>query len=49
LLPVPASKADEVRYRLILAPPAAPESPAGEVQFFVGEQLLSERTALQAD
>jgi serine-type D-Ala-D-Ala carboxypeptidase (penicillin-binding protein 5/6) len=48
LLPVPASSAGEVRYRLILAPPAAPESPAGQVQFFVGEQLLSERAALQA-
>ena len=48
LLPVPASSAGEVRYRLILAPPADPESPAGQVQFFVGEQLLSERAALQA-
>jgi D-alanyl-D-alanine carboxypeptidase (penicillin-binding protein 5/6) len=48
LIPVPASSASEVRYRLILAPPAAPESPAGQVQFFVGEQLLSERAALQA-
>src|SRR5829696_5748763 len=48
LLPVPASNAGEVRYRLILAPPADPESPAGQVQFFVGEQLLSERAALQA-
>jgi D-alanyl-D-alanine carboxypeptidase (penicillin-binding protein 5/6) len=47
LLPVPASSADQVRYRLILAPPAAPESPVGEVQFFVGEQLISERAALQ--
>ena len=48
LLPVPASSAGDIRYRLILAPPAAPESPAGQVQFFVGEQLLSERAALQA-
>jgi D-alanyl-D-alanine carboxypeptidase (penicillin-binding protein 5/6) len=48
LLPVPASGASDVRYRLILAPPGAPESPAGQVQFFVGEQLLSERAALQA-
>jgi D-alanyl-D-alanine carboxypeptidase (penicillin-binding protein 5/6) len=48
LLPVPANGADDVRYRLVLAPPAAPESPAGEVQFYVGEQLLSERAALQA-
>jgi serine-type D-Ala-D-Ala carboxypeptidase (penicillin-binding protein 5/6) len=48
LLPVPASSAGEVRYRLVLAPPAAHESPAGQVQFFVGEQLLSQRAALQA-
>ena len=48
LLPVPANSADDVRYRLILAPPAAPENPAGEVQFYVGEELLSERVALQA-
>src|SRR5829696_60859 len=48
LLPVPASGADDVRYRLVLAPPAAPKSPAGEVQFYVGEALLSERVALQA-
>ena len=48
LLPVPTSSADDVRYRLVLAPPTAPESPVGEVQFYVGEQLLSERAALQA-
>jgi serine-type D-Ala-D-Ala carboxypeptidase (penicillin-binding protein 5/6) len=48
LLPVPASSADDVRYRLVLAPPSAPENPAGQVQFYVGEQLLSERAALQA-
>jgi len=48
LLPVPASSADDVRYRLVLGPPAGPESPAGEVQFYVGDQLLSERAALQA-
>src|SRR5215217_6091902 len=48
LLPVPASSGGDVRYRLILAPPSAPENPAGEVQFYVGEQLLSERAALQA-
>jgi len=48
LLPVPASNADDVRYRLVLAPPSAPQSPAGQVQFYVGDQLLSERAALQA-
>ena len=48
LLPVPASSGTDVRYRLVLAPPSVPENPAGEVQFYVGEQLLSERSALQA-
>jgi hypothetical protein len=48
LLPVPANSAGDVRYRLVLAPPSTPLSPAGEVQFYVGEQLLSERGALQA-
>jgi D-alanyl-D-alanine carboxypeptidase (penicillin-binding protein 5/6) len=48
LVPVPASSAGEVRYRLVLGPPSTPESPAGEVQFYVGEQLLSERATLQA-
>ena len=48
LLPVPANSAGDVRYRLVLAPPSAPQSPAGEVQFYVGEQLLSQRAALQA-
>jgi serine-type D-Ala-D-Ala carboxypeptidase (penicillin-binding protein 5/6) len=48
LLPVPANSAGDVRYRLVLAPPSAPQSPAGEVQFYVGEQLLSELAALQA-
>jgi D-alanyl-D-alanine carboxypeptidase len=48
LLPVPASSADDVRYRLVLVPPSAPESPAGQVRFYVGDQLLSERAAVQA-
>jgi D-alanyl-D-alanine carboxypeptidase len=48
LLPVPASSAGDVRYRLVLAPPSAPQSPAGQVQFYLGEQLLSQRAALQA-
>ena len=48
LLPVPANSAGEVRYRLVLAPPSGPDNPAGQVQFYIGEQLLSERVALQA-
>ena len=48
LLPVPASSEGEIRYRLVLGPPSAPKSPAGEVQFYVGQQLLSERVMLQA-
>jgi D-alanyl-D-alanine carboxypeptidase (penicillin-binding protein 5/6) len=49
LLPVPAVRAEEVRYRLVLEPPIAPSNLAGRVQFYVGEQLLSERPALQAN
>jgi hypothetical protein len=48
LLPVPANSASDVRYRLVLAPPSSPDNPAGQVQFYVGEQLLSERVAVQA-
>jgi D-alanyl-D-alanine carboxypeptidase (penicillin-binding protein 5/6) len=48
LLPVPADDASQLRYRLVLTPPAAPQSPAGEIEFFVGDKLLSERPALQA-
>ena len=48
LLPVPAGSAGDVRYRIVLAPPAAPQTPVGQVQFFVGEKLLSERATLQA-
>jgi D-alanyl-D-alanine carboxypeptidase len=48
LVPVPASSELSVRYRLVLSPPAPPESPAGEVQFYVGDRLLSELPALQA-
>jgi D-alanyl-D-alanine carboxypeptidase (penicillin-binding protein 5/6) len=49
LLPVPTARATEVRYRLILGPPAAPSAPAGEIQFFVGDRLLSTRSALQTN
>jgi D-alanyl-D-alanine carboxypeptidase (penicillin-binding protein 5/6) len=48
LLPVPASAAAELRYRLVLLPPADPDQPVGDVEFFVGERLLSVRPALQA-
>jgi D-alanyl-D-alanine carboxypeptidase (penicillin-binding protein 5/6) len=48
LLPVPSASADEIRFRLILDPPVAPADPVGEIQFFVGDQLLSERLAIQA-
>lgn len=48
LLPVPASQASDIRYRLVLSPPAAPQAPVGEVEFYLGERLLSERPALQA-
>jgi hypothetical protein len=45
---VPAARADELRYRLQLGPPAAPDEPVGKVLFFVGSDPLSERTVLQS-
>lgn len=48
LLPVPVERAREVRYRLVLAPPAAPQIAAGEVQFYVDDTLLAERPTFQA-
>jgi hypothetical protein len=45
---VPAGEESRLRYRLVLQPPAAAQEPAGEVQFFVDDRLLSEQTALQA-
>jgi D-alanyl-D-alanine carboxypeptidase len=47
LLPVPAERAGELRYRLVLGPPAGADRPTGEVQFLVGDHLLSERPAMQ--
>jgi D-alanyl-D-alanine carboxypeptidase len=48
LVPVPAAEAAQIRYRLVLNPPTTPQSSAGEIQFFVGDQMLSERAALQS-
>lgn len=48
LVPVPMTQAGEIRYRLILGPPGSPDAAAGAVQFFVGSQLVSEQTAVQA-
>jgi serine-type D-Ala-D-Ala carboxypeptidase (penicillin-binding protein 5/6) len=47
LLPVPAADVEDVRYRLVLAPPTDPQSPAGRIQFYIGTRLLSELPALQ--
>jgi D-alanyl-D-alanine carboxypeptidase (penicillin-binding protein 5/6) len=47
LLPVPASRAEDIRYRLVLDQPGSQEQPAGEVHFFVDDELLSERFAIQ--
>ena len=47
LVPVPAGDAARLRYRLVLQPPATAQEPAGEIQFFVDDRLLSEQTALQ--
>jgi D-alanyl-D-alanine carboxypeptidase (penicillin-binding protein 5/6) len=48
LQPVPAELATEVEYRLVLGPPAAPQTPVGEILFLVGDRLLAERPAVQA-
>ncbi len=48
LVPVPAGETSRLRYRLVLQPPSTPQEPAGEVQFFVDDRLLSEQTAMQA-
>jgi D-alanyl-D-alanine carboxypeptidase (penicillin-binding protein 5/6) len=48
LLPIPSASAGEIRFRLVLEPPKAPEDPVGKIQFFVGDTLLSERLAIQA-
>ena len=47
LLPVPAGESTRLRYRLVLEPPASAQQPAGEVQFFVDDRLLSEQAAIQ--
>ena len=41
-LVVPAERIDELRYRLQLGPPKAPNEQVGKVLFFVGSDLLSE-------
>jgi serine-type D-Ala-D-Ala carboxypeptidase (penicillin-binding protein 5/6) len=48
LQPVPAAEIANLRYRLILGPPADPAAPVGEVLFFVGDRLLAGRAAVQA-
>jgi D-alanyl-D-alanine carboxypeptidase (penicillin-binding protein 5/6) len=47
-LVVPAGRVADLRYRLQLGPPAAPNAPVGKVLFFVGSELLSERPVTQA-
>jgi len=41
LLPVPAASASQIHYRVILSPPGNPQSEVGEVEFYVGDRLLS--------
>ena len=48
LIPVPVGDEARLRYRLVLRPPAESREPAGAVQFFVDDRLLSEQTAVQA-
>jgi D-alanyl-D-alanine carboxypeptidase (penicillin-binding protein 5/6) len=47
LVPVPAGRQAQIRYRLVLSPPSDPGESAGEIQFFVGDQLLSQQPARQ--
>jgi len=47
-LVIPAARAADLRYRLQLGPPTAPNEQVGKVLFFVGSDLLSERPVLQA-
>lgn len=47
LQPVPVADLSSIRYRLVLGSPAAPDAPAGDVLFLIGDKLLSERTAVQ--
>jgi D-alanyl-D-alanine carboxypeptidase (penicillin-binding protein 5/6) len=49
LLPVPAESSGSLRYRLVLEPPTEPQASAGMVQFYIGETLLTEQPALQAN
>jgi len=45
---LPAERAEELRYRLVLGPPGEPDAEIGRVLFFVGGDLLSERPVVQA-
>ena len=49
LLPIPTASATQVKYRLVLAPPPDQAGPAGEIHFFVDDQLISTRSAFQAN
>lgn len=48
LVPVPASEASNVRYRLFLDPPSEPGEVVGEVQFYIDDTLLAAQDAVQA-
>ena len=45
---VPVRRADELRYRLKLGPPAPADQPVGKVLFFVGADFMTERPVVQA-
>lgn len=49
LLPIPVGGADKLRYRLNLDPPAEVSASTGEVQFFLGNVLLTEQPTVQAN
>jgi hypothetical protein len=49
LIPVPAANATQIRYRVVLNPPADSQSSVGEVKFYVGARFLSELPAIQLE
>jgi D-alanyl-D-alanine carboxypeptidase (penicillin-binding protein 5/6) len=49
LLPVPASSAAKIRYRVVLSPPGNSLSEVGEVEFYVGDRYLSGLPTIQLD
>jgi D-alanyl-D-alanine carboxypeptidase len=49
LLPIPASSASQIQYRVVLSPPGNAQSEVGQVEFYVGDRYLSGLPAFQLD